>query len=130
MPDVSKEPQDEAKTIPMHFLKTSGYRTFYIDGAFGGITPHGTLYAEFFLERLATPTKVVYKAQNGEDGHVSLTELEGSREGKEGIIREIECGIVMNIDTARILSEWLLARIGEHNDTFGRRNKDTLDASE
>ena len=106
--DLSHTMAEESREIEVHFLKTAGYRTYYIDGAFGGVTPRGKVYIELFLERGATPNKVVYEVRQDSD---TLTEK--LREGKDGIVREIECGLVMDVRAAIALKDWLTTRIEE-----------------
>ena len=38
-------------------------------------------------------------------------EVPNSREGKKGIVREIESGLVMDIETAKVLKNWLDQKI-------------------
>lgn len=67
------------------------------------------MYVEFFVERMATPTKIVQEL-NTDDG--TLGKMVSS-EGKKGIVREIECGIALDLDGARALNEWLSNKITE-----------------
>jgi hypothetical protein len=92
--------------ITLHYLKTPDYRSFHVDGVFGGPTPKGNIYIEFFIERAVTPQKVVHEVT--EKG---LLGKELSREGKIGIIREIEAGAIMDLATAEVLRDWLDSKI-------------------
>lgn len=97
--------------ITMHYIKTNGYRTYHVDGAFGGLTSKGNIYCEFFVERNVTPQQVTYEIEeNGQLGK------EKERSGKKGFIRQIECGISLDIKTAVNLKEWLEKRINEYNE--------------
>ena len=95
-------------SLEFHFLKTQSYRTYHVDGAFGGVTPRGGLYVEFYIERLATPKLIVQELNS--DG--TLGEMVSS-DGKKGIIREIECGIALDLGGAKALNEWLSNKITE-----------------
>ena len=44
-----------------------------------------------------------------EDGRLQ-TEVE--REGKSGMIREVDCGVSMSLATAKALKDWLESQIG------------------
>ena len=94
------------KQIDVHYLKTCNYRTYHADGVFGGLTPSVKIYMELFIQRAVTPQIIRHKTAT--DGMLG-EEIE--REGKEGIIREIEAGIVMDIDVARVFRAWLDERI-------------------
>ena len=89
------------KSIPVHYIKTNNYRSYHADGVFGGLTPNKKVYMEFFLQRQVTPKIIEYSVTKGELG------AEVKREGKEGFVREIEAGIIMDIDVARVLRDWL-----------------------
>ena len=45
MNPMSEEPGEnkEPRELEIHFLKTKGYRSYHIDGAFGGLTPKGKI---------------------------------------------------------------------------------------
>ena len=104
MADLEKIPTE----LEFHYLKTNNYRTFHVDGAFGGLTPKGDIYMTTFVERAVTPQKVLLKLN--QDG--TLGE-ELRREGKEGIIREIEAGLILDIKTAEVIRDWLANKIDE-----------------
>lgn len=109
MPKNTKTTKKAKKTKPeieLHYLKTNSYRSFHVDGVFGGITPRGNIYMELFLERSPTPKKTIHKLND--DG---LLGKEVSREGKTGLIREIEAGLVLDLATAEIVNDWLAKKI-------------------
>ena len=113
---MPEKPKNEPKTpenIELQYLKTSNYRTYYVSGVFGGGTPNGNIYMELFVERAPTPKIVVHKL--GKNG--SLGE-EIKREGKTGIIREVEAGLVMDLKTASLLKEWLSEKIEQIEKRF------------
>jgi hypothetical protein len=86
----------------IHYIKTASYRTHHADGIFGGLTASGKIYVEFFVQRPVTP-QVIRQAITP-DGMLGQ---EIAREGKTGIVREIEVGIVMDIPVAVTFKEWL-----------------------
>lgn len=98
----------EKKELIFHYIKTNNYKTFYSDGFFGGITPKGKIYMEPFIERGATPQQV--KHIISEDGDIDGGTI---LEAKKDVIREIECGIVMDVETAKALQNWLTTKIEE-----------------
>lgn len=98
------------KEINIHYIKTSSYRTYHVDGAYGGLTPKGDLYCEFFVERQVTPQSVVHEVEN--DGRLGKMK---KKIGEDGFIRQIECGISLDINTATALKGWLEEKIHEYN---------------
>jgi len=117
-----KNKVSKAKAIPkqldIHYVKTSNYRTFYIDGLFGGLTPNGKIYMETFLQRQPTP-QLIQHAIN-EDGTLGK---ELKRIGKEGFIREIEAGMVFDLQTAKIMIEWLQSQVKEFEEQHAKQVK-------
>jgi len=108
----------DMKEITLHYLKTSNYRSFHVDGVFGGPTPKGNIYMEFFIERAVTPQKILHEVT--EKG---LLGKELSREGKIGIIREVEAGAIMDIATAELLRDWLDSKIRSLKGQLKETNK-------
>lgn len=105
------------KTVKVNYLKTSSYRTYYIDGIFGGLTPNGKIYMELFIQRLVTPQLIEYEVK--EDGLGKEIE----RIGKEGIIREIEAGLIMDIEAAKVLRNWIDGKIKKFEEQLPKKGK-------
>lgn len=101
-------PEKTPPTIEFHYLKTPGYRIHHVDGAYGGITPQRNIFLELYCEHNATPLRVEHEiSEKGVLGD------ERNRDGKSGIVRQIECGAVMDVSTARALRNWLDQKIEE-----------------
>lgn len=115
---MENEKKTKLTEIDFHYLKTNSYRSIHVDGVFGGLTPRGNLYLELFLERKPTPRKVKHLVK---DSGIVGDEIE--REGKAGFIREIECGLIMDIVTAKKLREWIDNKINEFEEIFPGENK-------
>ena len=93
---------DLPKEIDIHYIKTPSYRTYHADGMFGGGTPNGKIYFEFFVQRPVTPKVIRQKiTPEGQLGD------EISREGKTGVVREIEAGVIMDVAVAIEFKDWL-----------------------
>src|ERR1035437_6274980 len=107
--DKSDKPES-LKTIDLNYLKTHSYRTYFTSGAFGGITPKGQVYMELYVERGVTPQIVTH--QINENGSLGK---EVKRDGKVGVIREIECGVIFDIETAKTMKKWLEDRINDYD---------------
>ena len=74
-----------------------------------GLTPKGNLYLELFIERRPTPTKIRHKIS-------SAGQLVGDPiavESRIGFVREIECGLLLDMNTAKVIRDWLTSRIEE-----------------
>lgn len=94
------------KQVTINYIKTSGYRCYHVDGVFGGVTPHGKIYAQMFVERAVTPQIVDYEV-NSEGG----LGKELQRVGRQGWVREIESGFIMDLNTAQVLIKWLQEKV-------------------
>ncbi len=95
--------------ITVNYKKSDSYRSYHADGFFGGLTPRGYLYMEPFIDRRVTPKTMVHKIIDGSIDSGTV------KESLEGTIREIECGIIMDFETARTLRDWLEGKIKEYD---------------
>lgn len=102
---------DNPKQIDFHYIKAPAYTTYHADGAIGARTPRKLIHISFYSERIAIPQKVTHAVE--ESGRLGA---EISTEGKSGIIREVECGVSMDIHTAKALKEFLEKLIKEHQE--------------
>jgi hypothetical protein len=109
------------KSIEIHYLKTANYRSYHVDGVFGGVTPTGKIYMETFVQRQVTPQIIEQEVK-------SESELgeEISRTGKKGWIRQIEAGHIMDIDVAKIVRDWLDRKIQEYEILAAKKNEKAI----
>lgn len=96
----AKHEADEGQEIKFHYIKAPSYRSIFIDGAHGGMTPKGLLCMNVFQERPPIPQNETFRV--GKDG----LELVG-HEGKEGVIRQVEASILMDYNTMKAVKQWL-----------------------
>jgi hypothetical protein len=89
-------------SIKFYHEKGNFFRVIHADGAIGGLTPTREIFMSLYSQRIAIP-KVIEQS-------VSLEgQLGGEvrREGKDGIFRELEIGVVLTPATARQIAQWL-----------------------
>ena len=102
-------PDDHTSTPPesitYDFIKSNLFRVLHVDGAWGGISPDGYIQMAIFSERRAIPRRVVYQLSEGRVG----PEIE--REERPGLVREVEADLVMSLEAAVAIREWLDGRI-------------------
>jgi len=96
------EPQIPSR-VKIHYIKSNLFRVVHSEGAIGGITPNREIFVSLFNERGALP-KVIEFAISPE-GNLGQ---EIGREGKEGVVREMEIGVLMSADAAKNLAQFLL----------------------
>lgn len=94
--------EDQKKEIAFHIQKGPSYQTHYVDGAIGGVTPRGKIHLSFYLERGAVPKSVVHEVN--EKG---ILGRQLAVEGKTGIIREMNCGVILDVKAACQLRDWI-----------------------
>ena len=94
-------------SVVLNYIKSNYFRVIHADGAIGGFTPRAQLFVSLFSERAPLPDVTVQAVENGQLGK----EIVEQRKGSEGIIRELEVGIVMDLHVAKSLVAWLKERI-------------------
>ncbi len=97
----------EERSVTFHYIKSNHFRAIHSDGGIGGLTPSGLIHLSIYNERPALPQQAVHKIDN--NGHVSDSPEKVVT--KNGIVREVEADILMNLQTARGLRDWLSLNI-------------------
>ncbi|HEX9650479.1 MAG TPA: hypothetical protein VGA21_07955 [Cyclobacteriaceae bacterium] len=100
------------KKIEIKYVKTGGFRIYHIDGFFGGLTPQGKIYFEPYIDKFHTPKSSTYPIEK--DGSLGV-ELRDFRSSEKGGLREIEAGLILDINIAQSLVVWLQGKIDEYN---------------
>jgi hypothetical protein len=72
----------------------------------GGLTPSRQIFVSLFNERAAMPKMVEFAVSP--EGQLGS---EINREGKAGIVRELEVGVLMNAEAAKKLADFLLHQV-------------------
>lgn len=109
MEERSEEEGSDLKGhVRFHHRKVEGFRTILVDGAFGGPTPAGKISVVLFHERVPIPRVTVHEV--GEDGKLR-DERRELREGEDGILRSLEAELVLDVDAAERLRNWLTEQI-------------------
>jgi hypothetical protein len=101
-------------TIDINYIKSELYREVSCDGMMGGPTPSEKIWLGFYSERLPVPRVVRHGLMPGAaEGQWSLdpTSEPVVVEGKSGLIRNLEVGLYMSIDTAEQLRDWLVENL-------------------
>jgi hypothetical protein len=102
---------EDKNTISIHNIKSNQFRQSHTDGASAGITPSGHININFYSQRNAIPKETVFELN--EDG--TLGPLKNvSKDSKNGIIREYDFGIHVDIDTCIGIKNLLEQKIREY----------------
>jgi len=80
---------------------------YYVNGAFGGITPREEIHMHFFSERNPIPKELTLSL--GENGDVTPEETEKIVGGD--VVRLVQASIIMDVGTAIAIRDWMNERI-------------------
>jgi len=94
--------------VRFHYIKSNYFRVVHVDGAHGGVTPDGNIFFSAYSQRAPIPQITTHKVDA--EGSVA-EEIREERITKDGIVREVEVGIMMDIATAESLHKWLGEKI-------------------
>lgn len=108
---------NEDKTVDFHYIKNSDFKTVLADGTISSLTPAGYINLNFYLERFPIPDTITRKVKDGIVG-----EEIGQISNRNGIIREVNVGVVLDIETAKGVAKSLNELISKF-DEFSKDNK-------
>ena len=96
------------KEVEFHYLKSTHFRTIHADGAIGSVTPSRHIHMAIYSERQPIPKEIVQEVMaNGKLGNI----IQEKTISLEGIVREMEIDVLMNVATAKSLVVWLQDKI-------------------
>lgn len=122
-PAGEEPPADEPpKSIRLNYIKSQFFRVVHTDGAIGGITPHLEIHMDCWSQRGAIPQETVHEVLL--DGTLGK-EIRPERKTREGIVREVEVGLVFNVEVAKELIKWLQNKV----DRIAEFTEKTIDES-
>jgi len=99
------------KEVKFKYKFSSNYNPVYANGAYGGIGPKGEIIMNFYLERPPIPNAQTHLlSENGELGE--LTEQDPI-DFDSTFIRYVDSGVILNIDNAKAIRDFLDQRIRE-----------------
>jgi hypothetical protein len=104
---------DEEGTISFDYLKSQLFRVIHADGAIGGITPSGYIHCSFYSERQAIPKHQTFVLNK--EGALGQPIAEKTVV-RNAIVRELDVDVIMNIDVARALADWLMQQVTSHEE--------------
>ena len=96
-----KMAEQSPEIMPIHYLKVNDFRTVIATEVVGGPTVNGAINMNFFIDRQPIPRTVVHRINNNALGE----EIE--RDAKEGVVREVPFGVILDLETARTVRNWL-----------------------
>ena len=97
------------REVTIDYLKGNFFQVVYADGVWGGLAPRsGNIQMNFWSERSAIPQRLVHRVTGDQKFG---PEIEEKRVLRSDLVREVGVGVVMSVDTAVSLRDWLTQRI-------------------
>ena len=94
-----------SRKIKFKYIFDDDYNPIYINGAQGGLNSHGEIIANFYLERVGLPKSQTHEITvNGQIGNIIESVPEDLLQSH---VRVIKNGVIMNLQTAIGIHEWL-----------------------
>lgn len=90
-------------TVKFYYEKGHLFRVIHVDGVLGGLTQSRHIFVSLYNQRQPLPKMVEQRLSP--DGKLGE---EVNRDGKTGVFREMEIGLVMTPETAKEIAKFLL----------------------
>ena len=116
---AQKAKEAQKPLAEFHQIKSNFFRVIHADGAFGGVSPNGYIHMSIYSERRALPRLIVHEIEPDSLGK------EVGREGRAGMVRELEVDVVLDEGTAIALRQWLGDKIEELQKARGAKDEDS-----
>lgn len=98
---------DENPKVNFYYQKSNLFRVIHADGAWGGLTPDLQVFFSLFNSGPAMPQMMGYELRP--EG--TLEDIPAMAVSKDGIVREVEVGIVMSPENVKALIAFLEGRL-------------------
>lgn len=103
--------------VRFNYEKAADFREVTAHGVLGSPTPKGKLWMGFFSERAPIPRVLEYVGQhvgpNDEATQIDETQPADFVDAREGVMRTVQFGVYMDIETAVAFQQWLGIKIEE-----------------
>lgn len=90
--------------VAFDYIKSTLFRVAHVDGVIGSGTPSGLLHIACYSERPAIPRRMVFDLTS--DGRMG-DEVTSLKETRDSIVRELEVDLIMTVQVASSLRDWL-----------------------
>ncbi len=114
----------EKKRITFNYHFDDNYNPEYVNGAYGGIGPKGELIVNFYLERQGIPKSHTHEVK--EDGSLDSPIVGNQQKSEFNVIRYINTGIILNLDSAKQIYNWLGQKIDEFENMIKSNSGDKI----
>jgi hypothetical protein len=101
-PTLDSQSQNNTELITFDYIKSNLFRVVTADGAHASVTPQGKIFLSLYNERNPIPRQLTYEFLPDNTLGRQVDSVE-----RDGYVREVEFGIVMDIDVARSIASVL-----------------------
>jgi len=105
-----KPSSKQQRTVQVDFIKGSNFRVVSADGVYGGLTSDGSIHMNFWMQRPPIPQTTIHAVN--EDGTIG-EEIDKTQ--RCDIVRDVDVSVVVRIETARAIRDWLDDKIRAHD---------------
>jgi hypothetical protein len=95
--------------VKFKYIFPEDYTPLAMSGVIGGVSPAGDVVASFFFERNALPNEEEFTLNA--DGTIGKATKSDPPDYQTTIIRSVQSGVIMRLETAEILKTWLEEKI-------------------
>ena len=99
------EVDSNTKSLSVRYRNNAAYRSVHASGAYGGAVPTGEIFLGIFSERTHFPESALVEFDEVTHQAKETVQVE------KGIVREMEVGIIMNLEVAKSIHLWLQEKI-------------------
>jgi hypothetical protein len=110
----------EKGTISFDYIKGNNFRVIYVDGVYGGNAPKpGNIHMDVFSERWPIPKRTA--SEISPEGKIGK-EIFEERVTRNAVVREVEAHLIMNMEVATKIRDWLTEKIDNYQKTVPKKN--------
>lgn len=91
--------RQEESEIEFNYIKSNNFRVIHADGAVGDGTPRGDLFLVFYNERFPLPDSQTFNINK--EGKIVSEVLDKRQVKSNGVMREVEVGITIDVNVAK-----------------------------
>lgn len=103
--------------LKQHFVKNNDFKTVQASGVYGGLTHSGLVNMVVITDRIPLPNSITLEIDD-ETGNVAR---EINRDAKDGIMREFQIGILMDLETTKETIKWLSSQVESLESLISKR---------
>lgn len=111
---MAEPPTSPDVSVPFHYLKSNHFRVVFAEGAVGGPTPRGHLAFALYNERQAIPRQTAIDFKDMQPSPERYVE------GRQGMVREVEVEVIMDVTAAEAFHEWFGNKLDEMKELIAR----------